>query len=125
MASSQKAINDARSPIRVVDMGTSQLILNNKSKETFNQQECKTERGTLDELKEFKMHPTRIEKDPVRFKSEPPAMRAAALKALANNAEMTFEREELDNGSGVQQGNAKSRFPKEVFSMSLRKKVCA
>jgi len=34
-SSGQKAINDVRSPIRVVDMGTSQLILTNKSKETY------------------------------------------------------------------------------------------
>lgn len=119
----QRPINDARSPIRVVDMGTSQLILTNRSKETYQEttKECKTERNTADELKEFKIQPTRIEKDPIRFKSEPPAVRAAAamVKSLASTENTTGE-ETLENGSGVQQ---KGRFPKEVFSMSLRKKT--
>jgi len=120
--SSQRPINDARSPIRVVDMGTSQLILTSRSKESYQEttKECKTERNTADELKEFKIQPTRIEKDPIRFKSEPPAVRAAMVKSVVSTENTTGGEEILENGSGVQQ---KGRFPKEVFCMSLRKKA--
>jgi len=125
MTNNNKALGDYKSPIRVLDMGSSQLILSNRSRE--NLKDMKMSKIIPDELKDSQF-PPKLCKEP-RFRSEPASVRTATLKTVANtdsNLEKNY-REESEEAviREFQQSANKARFPKEVFCLNLRKKAYA
>lgn len=125
-SSASKAIGDYKSPIRVLDMGNSQLILSTRSRENLKEI-YKAQKIVSEEFNDYQLPPTKKEREQ-RFRSEPASVRTATLKSAVNTDQNLerLNREETEEGMREFSHSAnKVRFPKEIFCMNLRKKAYA
>ncbi len=103
-----------KSPIKVLDMGISQMAIANRTKEK------KFQKMQPIELQELKYaNPKNIKE--IRFKSEPASVRSTI--GDTDNPENTNKIEK--NGINKEfRASSKGKFPKDIFCLNLKKKVC-